>query len=153
MSQKYIGFATTLKRGNGDGPPETYTAIAGVRSVDPPKGTATIVEATTMDNPNAFKEYIAGLRDAGPITFQLATDPADTGFQHVIQDWVNGILRDWQIVLSDGTALADLRYTLETDQGSLLYVQGQGVRHGSADVLARLARGEDVDASELTTTV
>src|ERR1700679_1240768 len=101
MSQKYIGFATTLKRGNGDGPPETYTAIAGVRSVDPPKGTATIVEATTMDNPNAFKEYIAGLRDAGPITFQLATDPADTGFQHVIQDWVNGILRDWQIVLSD----------------------------------------------------
>ena len=25
-----------------------------------------------------------------------------------------------------------------------------GVRHGSADVLARLARGEDVDASEYT---
>ena len=54
-----------------------------------------------MDNPNAFKEYIAGLRDAGAITFQLATDPADTGFQGVIQDWVSGVLRNWQIVLSD----------------------------------------------------
>jgi hypothetical protein len=63
---------------------------------------------------------------------------------------VSGASADWQTVLSDGTALADLRYTLETDQGALLSVQGQGVRHGSAEVLARLARGEDVDASEYT---
>ena len=32
----------------------------------------------------------------------------------------------------------------------LLYVQSRGVRHGSAEVLERLARGEDVDASEYT---
>ena len=31
-----------------------------------------------------------------------------------------------------------------------LYVQSRSVRHGSADVLARLARGEAVDASEYT---
>jgi hypothetical protein len=30
----------------------------------------------------------------------------------------------------------------------LLYVRSQSVRHGSADVLARLGRGDDVDASE-----
>lgn len=101
MANKYIGFATILKRGNGDGPPETFTSIANVRSIDPPKGTGTIVESTTMDNPNAFKQYIAGLRDAGTITFQLAADPADAGYQHVIQDWVSGVLRDWEIVLSD----------------------------------------------------
>ena len=57
---------------------------------------------------------------------------------------------DWQIVLPDGTALGDIRYTLQTDDGDLLYVQSRGVRHGSADVLARLARGDDVDASEYT---
>ncbi|HME03606.1 MAG TPA: DUF3237 domain-containing protein, partial [Solirubrobacteraceae bacterium] len=44
----------------------------------------------------------------------------------------------------------DIRYTLQTDGGDLLYVQSRGVRHGSAEVLARLARGEDVDASEYT---
>ena len=44
----------------------------------------------------------------------------------------------------------DIRYTLETDGGELLYVQSRGVRHGSAEVLARLARGEDVDACEYT---
>jgi muconolactone delta-isomerase len=63
---------------------------------------------------------------------------------------VPGASADWQTVLADGTAVADLRYTLETDRGALLYVQGHGVRHGSAEVLARLARGEDVDASEYT---
>ena len=61
-----------------------------------------------------------------------------------------GSSADWQIVLPDGTAFGDIRYTLQTDNGDLLYVQSRGVRHGSADVLARLARGQDVDASEYT---
>jgi Protein of unknown function (DUF3237) len=61
-----------------------------------------------------------------------------------------GASADWQIALPDGTALGDIRYTLQTDRGDLLYVQSRGVRHGSADVLARLARGEDVDAGEYT---
>ena len=63
---------------------------------------------------------------------------------------VPGVSADWQVVLPDGTALGDIRYTLQTDAGALLYVQSRGVRHGSAAVLARLGRGEDVDASEYT---
>jgi hypothetical protein len=59
-----------------------------------------------------------------------------------------GTSADWQIVLPDGTALGDIRYTLQTDRGDLLYVRSRSVRHGSAEVLARLGRGEDVDASE-----
>jgi hypothetical protein len=43
-----------------------------------------------------------------------------------------------------------IRYTLRTDDGDLLYIRSRGARHGSADVLARLARGEQVDASEYT---
>ena len=61
-----------------------------------------------------------------------------------------GASADWQTVLGDGTALGDIRYTLQTDGGDVLYVQSRGVRRGSAEVLARLARGEDVDASEYT---
>jgi len=61
-----------------------------------------------------------------------------------------GASADWQIILPDGTALGDVRYTLQTGRGDLLYVQSRGVRHGSAEVLARLGQGEDVDASEYT---
>ncbi len=57
---------------------------------------------------------------------------------------------DWQIILPDGTAIGDVRYTLKTERGDLLYVQSQGVRHGPPEVLERLGRGEDVDASEYT---
>jgi muconolactone delta-isomerase len=63
---------------------------------------------------------------------------------------VPGASADWQTVLPDGTALGDVRYTLRTEGGDLLNVQSRGVRHGSAEVLARLARGEDVDAREYT---
>jgi muconolactone delta-isomerase len=68
---------------------------------------------------------------------------------------LNGILlpgasADWQIVLPDGTALGDIRYSLQTDSGDVIYVQSRSVRHGSAEVLARLGRGEEVDPSEYT---
>jgi muconolactone delta-isomerase len=57
---------------------------------------------------------------------------------------------DWQLVLPDGTVLGDIRHTLQTDRGDLLYVRSRGVRHGTPEVLARLARGEEVDPSEYT---
>jgi hypothetical protein len=52
---------------------------------------------------------------------------------------------DWQIVRADGVADLDARYTLETVDGALIYVRNRGYRHGPADVIARLGRGEPVD--------
>ena len=52
---------------------------------------------------------------------------------------------DWQVVRSDGVACLDARYTLETSDGALIYVNNRGYRHGPQDVIERLARGEDVD--------
>lgn len=54
---------------------------------------------------------------------------------------------DWQILRSDGTAELDARYTLETDDGALIYVSNRGIRTGSPEVLARLNAGETVDAA------
>src|SRR5438093_1289879 len=61
-----------------------------------------------------------------------------------------GANADWQTLLPDGTALGDVRYTLQTDGHDVLYVQSRGIRHGSPEVLARLAQGENVDATEYT---
>jgi hypothetical protein len=89
-------------------------------------------------------EVAQGHRRIVPLTGGAFTGPEING------TLVPGVSADWQIVLPDGTALGDVRYTLETDGGDLLYVQSRGVRHGRAEVLARLGRGEDVDASEYT---
>jgi hypothetical protein len=52
---------------------------------------------------------------------------------------------DWQILRPDGAADLDARYTLQSEAGALIYVVNRGVRHGPAEVLARLNRGERVD--------
>jgi len=52
---------------------------------------------------------------------------------------------DWQILRPDGSAELDARYTLETDQGALIYVVNRGIRHGPPEVLAKINRGERVD--------
>jgi hypothetical protein len=61
---------------------------------------------------------------------------------------LSGASADWQMVLADGTTLADIRYTLRSDRGESFYVRSQGVRYGSEGVLMRLGRGEEVEASE-----
>ena len=52
---------------------------------------------------------------------------------------------DWQLVRADGVADLDARYTLETEDGALIYVRNRGYRHGPADVMRRLTAGETVD--------
>jgi hypothetical protein len=52
---------------------------------------------------------------------------------------------DWQILRPDGAADLDARYTIEAADGALISAVNRGVRHGPADVLARLNRGERVE--------
>ena len=98
----------------------------------------------TLGEPLDLGDIAQGRRRIVPLTGGTFTGPELNG------TLLPGVSADWQIVLPDGTALANIRYTLQTDEGHLLYVQSHGVRHGSADVLARLVRGEDVGASEYT---
>lgn len=55
---------------------------------------------------------------------------------------------DWTLLRSDGDLELDLRITLETDDGALIYMTSFGLRHGPPEVLAALARGESVDPSK-----
>lgn len=52
---------------------------------------------------------------------------------------------DWQLARGDDVLEVDAHYALKEEAGGLVRVVSQGYRHGSAEVLAALARGEDVD--------
>jgi hypothetical protein len=52
---------------------------------------------------------------------------------------------DWQVARRDGALELDARYALREARGGLVQVISQGLRHGPPEVLARLARGEEVD--------
>lgn len=55
---------------------------------------------------------------------------------------------DWILVRNDGVTQLDVRITLETDDGALIYMTYRGLRHGPPEVMERLGKGETVDPSE-----
>lgn len=51
---------------------------------------------------------------------------------------------DWQYIRDDNVTYVDARYTIEADDGALIYVSNQGYRHGPKDVIEKIKRGEPV---------
>jgi hypothetical protein len=83
--------------------------------------------------PLEFGDVPAGSRCVVPLLGGVFNGPELNG------DLLPGGSACWQMVLPDGTALAEIRYTLRTDHGALLYVRSSGVHQGNC---------EDVDAGE-----
>lgn len=83
------------------------------------------LEATVGDAQDVG-EISAGHRRIVPLTGGTFSGPELRG------TLLPGASADWQFILPDGTALGDVRYTLETERGDLLYVQSQGAprKHG-----------------------
>jgi muconolactone delta-isomerase len=98
----------------------------------------------TLGEPLDLGDSPRGRRRIVPLTGGAFTGPELNG------ELLPGASADWQIVLADATTLGDVRYTLRTDAGALIYVHSRGVRHGPIEVLERLGRGEDVEAGEYT---
>ncbi len=82
----------------------------------------------------------AGHRRIIPITGGEALGPDITGE-------ILNLGADWQTVFRDGAAHLDTRYALKTHDNAIIEIINIGTRHGPADVMAKLANGEDVDPS------
>lgn len=83
----------------------------------------------------------AGLRRTVPITGGTFKGPALSG-----QVLPGGA--DWQIVETDGLTFVDANYVLQTDEGVLIEVRNQGIRHGPADMMERITAGHNLAPSE-----
>jgi len=85
----------------------------------------------------------------GPLGERRVVDILGGTFEGpLIRGEVVGGGADWQIARSDGVLELDARYALKEQRGGLVQVLSQGFRHGPPDVMARLARGEDVDPAD-----
>lgn len=95
-----------------------------------------------MGLPLDFGNVLAGHRQVVPLVGGMFAGPELNG------NLLPGGSVCWQITLPDGTALVEIRYTLQTERGALLYVRSSGVGQGDRVLAPRLGRGEDVDAGE-----
>ncbi len=55
---------------------------------------------------------------------------------------------DWQSTRPDGVTQAEATYALRTHDGVIIQVENFGLRHGPAEVMQRMAAGEDVNPEE-----
>ncbi|MEZ5650947.1 MAG: DUF3237 domain-containing protein [Burkholderiaceae bacterium] len=58
---------------------------------------------------------------------------------------VQGVGGDWILNRIDGVTQLDVRITLVTDDGASIFMTYRGLRHGPAEVMDKMARGEPVD--------
>ncbi|HEY1494969.1 MAG TPA: DUF3237 domain-containing protein [Candidatus Solibacter sp.] len=52
---------------------------------------------------------------------------------------------DFQVLRRDGVAELNARYAIQTDDGAMIYIENTGLRHGPANAMEKLQRGETVD--------
>ncbi|MCB0070011.1 MAG: hypothetical protein KDE20_01075 [Caldilineaceae bacterium] len=100
-----LGFGTLLKMG------ATPTIIGGITGVSGPSYEMDTIDVTAHDSSTSyFREYIAGLRDAGEVTFDLNLDPDGTTHKHATGGvpylLEEGTLEDFVIVFPDGSQVA-----------------------------------------------
>jgi hypothetical protein len=83
----------------------------------------------------------AGRRRIIPIVGGTVTGPRISGR-------ILNLGADWQTVFADGLAELDTRYAIETGDGATVEIMNFGYRHGPAEVIAALARGDAVDPAD-----
>lgn len=97
----YSSHGTLIKRGDGAGI-EVFTTIALVKDIKGPGRSLGTEETTHQASTSA--EYVAGVPDAGEISFDMDYDPSDTQQQGLVTDMTGRTLRNFKVIFPDAGA-------------------------------------------------
>jgi len=130
-------FSLLIAQAAAGAPPAASSAV-----VQPPKLSLAMTLRVQVGPPTELGEVPRGRRRIIPILGGTFEGPNVRG-----KVLAGGA--DWQIVRADGLAELDTRYMLQTDSGSLIYIQNAGIRHAPPDITKKLLAGQPVDASQV----
>ena len=123
-------------------PGQAAAPVAPTSDPQPPKLSLAMTLTVQVGPPTELGEVPRGRRRIIPILGGTFEGPSVRG--KVVPGGA-----DWQIVRADGLAELDTRYMLQTDAGSLVYIQNAGIRHAPPDVTKKLLAGQPVDPSQV----
>ncbi|MBY6141123.1 outer capsid protein Hoc [Leisingera daeponensis] len=79
VTSAQIGMGATFSIGDGfDGGSTIYTKLGEVTGITSPGITREAIDATHLESPDDFREYIAGLLDTDPATISFNYNPSAT---------------------------------------------------------------------------
>lgn len=86
--------------------------IAELVTINPPKRTRGTIDATSHDSPDGAMEFISeGVYDPGEITGQVNYVAGSTGDDAFIAAAVDGVLRDFKIVVKAASSTEDMLFS------------------------------------------
>lgn len=98
-----IGHGASFRRGNADGPPETYTAIAPVVSISGPGMSKDAIDVSHLASTARYREFISGMRDGGEVSIEIRFDPGDSDVDNALTDFEADTARSYRISWADGS--------------------------------------------------
>ena len=107
------GIGVILQRGNGASP-EVFATVANVTTLSAAGVTVNMIDATHLDSPDFYAEFIPGLKTASEWTLTIQYDPSDptlngtTGMRKQMEDRT---ISTYKI----NTQAIDLAVSLEAD--------------------------------------
>lgn len=69
------GFGTAFQRGDGAGP-EVFTSVADTTNISGPGLSRETIDVTSHSSPDAWMEFIGGLKDGGEVSLDVNYAPA-----------------------------------------------------------------------------
>lgn len=97
-----IGHGTTLGIAAVDTPEGPYTLLGEITSVTPPPIQRDIIDATHMDSPEGWREFIAGLKDGGEMSVDLNFVPGSATDDLLVAMQAEDDKRPMQITFPNG---------------------------------------------------
>ncbi len=88
-----------LQRGDGNVGGEVFTPLGEITNFNGPAESAAQIDVTSFDSP--AREYIAGLKDGGDVTFDFNYIGSDVQQQGIRADLAAGTRRNFKLKLND----------------------------------------------------
>jgi len=95
-TQAAIGHGSKFSRSD-NGSPAVFTDFAEVVNITPANFARDVVDATHMQSPEKFREFIAGLRDPGECTVTMNFIPGGTGQDQVFSAFMAEVVSTYRI--------------------------------------------------------
>lgn len=99
-TQAMIGYNTLFQTGN-DASPQTFTTLAEVTGITPPSIARDTVDATHMQSPDKWREFVMGLKDGGEVSVEMNYTKANMAA--VMAEFDSDVIKDRRIVFPDGS--------------------------------------------------
>jgi predicted secreted protein len=83
--------------------PDTWVTVAEVTNITPPQFARDAVDATHTESPEAWREFIPGLKDAGEMSCELNLAPDTATMDLALAQFNSDTLTQARILFADGT--------------------------------------------------